>query len=65
VAIFIEGRRRDPLTPGAVYCVEHHAPLGNINRRVFKKVIEENLDDEDVFITTSKSRRETAYIIKL
>jgi hypothetical protein len=51
VAIFIEGRRRDPLTLGAVYCVENHTPLGNIDRRVLEKVIEENLDDENVFIS--------------
>jgi hypothetical protein len=54
VAIFIEDRRRDPLTLGAVYYVENHAPLGNINRRVLEKVIEENLDDENVFITDIK-----------
>jgi hypothetical protein len=51
VAIFIEGRRWDPLTLGAVYCIENHAPLGYINRRVLEKVIEENLDDENVFIS--------------
>jgi hypothetical protein len=50
VAIFIKGRRRDPVTLGTVYCVENHAPLGKINRRVLEKVIEENLD-ENVFIS--------------
>jgi len=54
VAIFIKGRRRDPLTLGTVYCVENHAPLGNINRRVLEKVIEENLDNENVFILDIK-----------
>lgn len=54
VAIFIEGRRWDPLTSGAVYCVENHAPLGNINRRVLEKVVEENLDDKNVFISDTK-----------
>jgi hypothetical protein len=54
VAVFIEDRRWDPLTLGAVYCVENHAPLGNINRRVLEKVIEENLDDKGVFISDIK-----------
>jgi hypothetical protein len=54
VAIFIEGRRRYPLTLGAVYRIENHAPLGNINRRVLEKVVQENLDDENVFISDIK-----------
>lgn len=54
MAIFIEGRCRDPLTLGPAYCVENHTPLGNVNRRVFEKVIEENLDDENVFTSDIK-----------
>jgi len=54
VAIFIEGRRWDPLTLGSAYCVENHTPLCNINRRVLEKVIEENLDDENVFTSDIK-----------
>jgi hypothetical protein len=54
MAIFIEGRRRNPLSLGTVYCVENHAPLGNIDRRVLEKVVKENLDDETVFISDIK-----------
>jgi hypothetical protein len=58
VTIIIEGWRRDPLTLGATDCVKNYAPLGNVNRRVLEKVIEENLDDENVFVTNKKGVEE-------
>jgi hypothetical protein len=51
VAIFIEDRGRDPLTLGGVYCVENYTPLSDINRGVLEEVVEENLDNENVFIS--------------
>ena len=54
VAIFIKGWHWDPLTLGVGYCVENHTPLSNIDRRVLEKVIEENLDNKNVFISDIK-----------
>jgi hypothetical protein len=50
VAIFIKGRGGDPLTLGAVYCIENYTPLGDINRGVLEEVVEENLENENVLI---------------
>ncbi len=54
MTVFVKCRRRDPLTLGAVYRVEDQTPLRDINRRVLEKVVEENLDDENVFNSVIK-----------
>jgi hypothetical protein len=58
VAIFVEGRGRVPLALGVVYCVENYAPLSDVNRGVLEEVVEENLDNENVFISDAEKQRE-------
>jgi hypothetical protein len=65
VTVFVKCRGRDPLTPGAIYRVKDYTPLRDINRRVLEKVVEENLDNENVFISVIEKWRREAYIIKL
>jgi hypothetical protein len=37
-----------------VYCVENYTPLSDINRGVLEEVIEENLENENVFISDAE-----------
>ena len=45
MTIFVKGRGGYLLAPTTVDCIEDYAPLRNINRRVLKEVVEENLDN--------------------
>jgi hypothetical protein len=61
MAIFIKGRGWNPLTLGVAYRVEYYTPLSNIDRRVFEEVVEENLDNKNVFnLTAEKWRQPTS-----
>jgi hypothetical protein len=51
VAIFVKGRGGYLLTLGTVDCVENYAPLRDINSRVLKEVVEENLDNKFILGT--------------
>jgi hypothetical protein len=61
VSIFVKGWGGYLLTLGTDDCVENYAPLRNIDRRVLKEVVEENLDS---MFTSKKRGRETAYVVK-
>lgn len=55
MAIFVKGRGGGPSTLGTADGVENYAPLGDIDRRVFKEVVKQNLDN--VFISDTECQR--------
>ena len=59
MAIFVKGRGWDPLTLGAIDCIENDAPLGNVDGGVLKEVVEENLDN--VFILDKEGQRNSIH----
>jgi hypothetical protein len=57
MAIFVKRRGGNPLTLRAVYCIENHTPLGDINRGVLKEVVQKDLETETAFNSDAEKWR--------
>jgi hypothetical protein len=60
MAIFIERRSRNLFTPSTVDRIEDNTPLRDIDRRVLKEIVKENLGNPIVWISVTTGGKLTS-----